>query len=100
MTNNSPDNSVRALVVRPREARRMYGDCSMDEIYEKIKTGEIASYLDGRRRLILVSSIEADIARRAQAAAATGFQAHRYPAYDPKKKRRPSPRKRATPDAA
>jgi hypothetical protein len=71
--------TVKPLVVRPRAARRLLGDCSTDELYNKIKCGELVSYLDGRRRLIVVASIEADIARRAAAAATSGFQRDRYP---------------------
>jgi hypothetical protein len=50
------------------------GDCSNSELLEKIKRGELDSYLDGRRRLITVASIKADIARNVAAAAKTGFQ--------------------------
>jgi hypothetical protein len=83
MPNLPPDPTTQPLVVRPRVARRMLGDCSADELYEKIKSGEIQSYLDGRRRLIVVASIEADIARRAAAAATNGFERERYPSRAP-----------------
>jgi hypothetical protein len=79
MPNSPPDQNAMPLVVRPRVARRMYGDCSADELYDKIKCGDVESYLDGRRRLIVVASIEADIARKAAAAQANGFQRERYP---------------------
>jgi hypothetical protein len=65
--------------VQPRVARQMYGGLSLDNLYNKIKSGEIDSYLDGRRRLITVASIEADVARNVAAAAASGFQRDRYP---------------------
>src|SRR5215212_6962036 len=73
MSSDSEDDPVKPLVVRMRGACRMYGDCSKDEVYGKIKRHEIDSYLDGRRRLIVVASIQADIARRVAAAAAAGF---------------------------
>ncbi len=73
------EDNIKPLVVRTREARRLYGNCSLDVLYEKIQRGEVESYLDGRRRLIVVASIEADIARKAAAAAARGFQRERYP---------------------
>lgn len=76
-TNDNPE-IVKPLVVRPRVARQMYGDCSADKIYEKIRSGEIESYLDGRRRVIVVASIEADIKRKAAAAKAE-FQRGRHP---------------------
>jgi hypothetical protein len=62
------------LVVRPRVARRMLGDCSQDELYRKLENGDLDSYLDGRRRLITVESIKRDIVRKAQAAVSLGFQ--------------------------
>jgi hypothetical protein len=78
MAINDNAEIVKPLVVRPRVARQMYGDCSADKIYEKIKSGEIESYLDGRRRVIVVASIEADIKRKA-AAAKAGFERGRHP---------------------
>jgi hypothetical protein len=68
------DTADAPLVVRFRQAQRMLGDCGHDELYRKIKNGELESYLDGRRRLITVASIKADIARKVTAAAETGFQ--------------------------
>ena len=65
------------LVVRPQVARVMLGNCSQDELYRKLGNGDLDSYLDGRRRLITVESIKADIARKAQAAASAGFQGAR-----------------------
>jgi hypothetical protein len=43
MAINDNAEIVKPLVVRPRVARQMYGDCSADKIYEKIKSGEIES---------------------------------------------------------
>ena len=68
------DFAIEPIVVRPRAARRMLGNCSHDELYRKIANGELESYLDGRRRLITVASIERDIARKLAAAAANGFE--------------------------
>ena len=69
-----PKPTVEPLVVRPCVARAMLGNCSQDEIYRKLKKGDLQSYLDGRRRLITVESIKQDIVRKAQAAASIGFQ--------------------------
>ena len=68
------DCGIEPAVVRVRAARTMLGNCSNDEIYRKIAAGELESYLDGRRRLITVASIKADIARRVEAAASHGFE--------------------------
>ncbi len=43
MTNNDSE-TVKPLVMRPRVARQMYGDCSADELYDKIKAGDVESY--------------------------------------------------------
>ena len=77
-----PDPGDGALVVRARRAKEMLGDCSNDELYRKIKLGELESYLDGRRRLITVASIKADIARKVAAAAEHGFQRARGADHD------------------
>jgi hypothetical protein len=66
--------TVEPLVVRPIVARRMLGDCSIEELYRKLQNGDLQSYLDGRRRLITVESIKQDIVRKAQAAVSHGFQ--------------------------
>ena len=42
---NPSDDCIKPLVVRPRVARQMYGNCSLDTIYDKIKSGEVESYL-------------------------------------------------------
>jgi hypothetical protein len=74
MPTNTIDRSVEPLVVRPAQARAMLGGCSNDELNRKIQNGELESFLDGRRRLIVVASIKADIARKVAAAAKSGFQ--------------------------
>jgi hypothetical protein len=76
------DAAIKPLVVRPRAAKQMLGNCSDEELYRKIRTGEVVSYLDGRRRLITVESIEADIARKIVAAAEQGFQRARGADHD------------------
>jgi hypothetical protein len=67
---------VEPLVVRPRVARAMLGNCSQFELYRKLARGDLDSYLDNnsRRRLISVESIRRDIQRQLDAAASTGFQ--------------------------
>jgi hypothetical protein len=51
----------------------MLGGIGEEGLYKLINSGEIKSYLDGKRRLIIVQSIEEHIARRlAQAGAARG----------------------------
>ena len=40
---NPSDDCIKPLVVRPRVARQMYGNCSLDTIYDKIKSGEVES---------------------------------------------------------
>jgi hypothetical protein len=74
MPAGSTTSAAEPLVVRPKDARRLLGDCSPGELLEKIKRGELESYLDGRRRLITVASIKADIARNVAAATKTGFR--------------------------
>src|SRR5262249_61710500 len=56
------------LVVSPAEAWRML-DCGADFGYSLIARGEIASYLAGSRRKILVSSIRDYIQRHISASA-------------------------------
>jgi hypothetical protein len=62
-------DDVEPLVVRPRVARRMLGNCGTERLWELINSGEIESYLDGKARRITVSSIKAHIARQLAAAA-------------------------------
>ena len=70
-----PSNAgIEPLVVRPRAAKVMLGDISDEKLFQKIVAGELESYLDGRRRLITVKSIKADIARNLAAAAERGFE--------------------------
>jgi hypothetical protein len=68
------DPAGEPLVVRPKQARHLYGGLSNEKLNEKIKAGDVDSYLDGRRRLITVASIKADIARNVEAAGKIGFQ--------------------------
>jgi hypothetical protein len=55
-----------ALVVKPKTAWKMLA-CSNTRGYELLAAGEITSFLDGRSRKILVSSIRAYVARRLEA---------------------------------
>jgi hypothetical protein len=73
-TDKRQHQTAEPLVVRPQVARVMLGNCSRDELWRKLQNGDLTSYLDGRRRLITVESIKADIARKAEAAASVGFQ--------------------------
>jgi hypothetical protein len=52
------------LVVRPRAARRMLGNCSEESLWQLINSRQLESYLDGRARLITVASIEAYVQRK------------------------------------
>jgi hypothetical protein len=56
--------SVEALVVRPRVARRMLGDCGNERLWQLINSGEIRSFLDGKARRISVPSIKEYIDRQ------------------------------------
>lgn len=52
-------------VVGPREAARLLNE-GINKIYNKINSGELPSYLDGRLRRIPVAAIDALIARKLQ----------------------------------
>jgi hypothetical protein len=51
------------LIVKPKDARRLLS-CSQKRLYQLINAGELGSFLDGRSRKIVVSSIEGYIARK------------------------------------
>jgi hypothetical protein len=57
------EESVRPLLVRPKRAKQLL-DCDDKKLWGLIRSGELASFLDGRARRISVASIEAYIARR------------------------------------
>jgi hypothetical protein len=59
--------TVKPLVVGTTEAGRM-GGTRKTKTFQLIKSGEYASYLDGRVRRITVESIEARIRRKLQEA--------------------------------
>lgn len=52
------------LLVRPRAARHLLGDCSNERLYKLLNTGEIESFVDGRARWIVASSLGRYISRR------------------------------------
>jgi hypothetical protein len=98
--NEQSEPAVEPIVVRPKVARQLLGGISHDRLNDKIKSGELESYLDdSRRRLITVASIKASVARRVAAAAATGFEyargARRPAAATPQSQDDPPRRKRA-----
>jgi len=53
----------RPLVVRPRVARQLLGNCGNERLYSLLNSGKIQSFRDGRVRLILVESLHAYIRR-------------------------------------
>jgi hypothetical protein len=57
------EGSIRPLVVRPRVARRLLGGISTMKLWRLLNTGQLDSYLDGRARMITVTSIERYVAR-------------------------------------
>ena len=61
-----------AIAVAPREAGRLLSLC-LTEVYERMRSGELESYRDGRARRIPMAAIHAYVARR-RAASADGWQ--------------------------
>jgi hypothetical protein len=66
----SPINDLR-LIVRPRAARRMLGDCSNETLYRLLNSGELQSFAHGRARWIVAASIERYVNRRLDEASGT-----------------------------
>jgi hypothetical protein len=62
-------DEVKPLVVRPKVARKMLGNCSSAKLYELINAGVLDSYAEGARRLITTESIHRHV-RESLAAAA------------------------------
>jgi hypothetical protein len=52
------------LLASVKVAQRMLGDPSLSFIYNLLNTGELQSFLSGRRRLITIASINSYIERR------------------------------------
>jgi excisionase family DNA binding protein len=59
-------STLTPIAVGPLDAARLMG-VSRSRIYELLNSGELPSYKDGRRRLILVADIEAWLVRLAPA---------------------------------
>ena len=77
----APSN-LKPLVTDVRGACQML-DCGHDQIYALLHAGEIASYLDGRARRIVIASLDDYVTRRRQSS--TQFQHARYPVRDLRK---------------
>ena len=74
----------RPLVVGVGKAQVLL-DCSHDQIYDLLKAGELASYIERNRRKITMESIEALVAKRL---AATGGKFQRSRSSNTKNLRR------------
>jgi hypothetical protein len=61
------DMRDKPLLVRRKQALQMLG-CGADYLYDRLNSGEIESFRDGGARWILLTSIEAYIAKRLAAA--------------------------------
>jgi hypothetical protein len=81
------DNSFLPLVVRPRVARKLLGNCGNERLYELLNSGALESFVDGRARLISVASINRYIADRL--ADAGGTPALTPAAAPPRRRARP-----------
>jgi helix-turn-helix protein len=64
----STQASVTPLAVPPQMAGHMLS-LSQSEVYERMRSGELESYQDGRARRVTVASIHAYLARRLAASA-------------------------------
>ena len=82
-----PDYNLLPLVVRPRAARRLLGNCGNERLYELLNSGAIQSFVDGRARLISVASINRYVADRL--AGAGGTPASAPAAAPPRRRGRP-----------
>jgi excisionase family DNA binding protein len=67
----SADNDLEPLAVSPKQACRLLA-IGNTRLYELIATGELATYLDGRSRRIVLQSIRERIARLLAGEGATG----------------------------
>jgi hypothetical protein len=74
MTDTPTDDPVKPLVVGMTKAEALL-DSGPDTLYDLIKSGELESYLEGKRRKITMRSIERLIQKRL--AAASGEFLHR-----------------------
>jgi hypothetical protein len=71
MAFTNSDGTYFPLIVRPRIARKLLGDCGTERLYELLNSGAIESFVDGRARWIVVASINRYIAKRLAGAGAT-----------------------------
>jgi hypothetical protein len=53
---------IEPLVVKAKVARRLLG-CGNTRLHELLGSGEIESYLDGRSRMVVLTSIKSYVAR-------------------------------------
>ena len=78
----SAASNLKPLVTDVRGACQLLG-CARDQIYDLLHAGEIASYLDGRARRIVIASLDDYVTRRRQSS--TQFEHARYPVRDLRK---------------
>jgi excisionase family DNA binding protein len=69
MRNQSNEDELLPLVVRPKTACRMLS-CGHSQLYELLNAGELESYLEGAARKITTASIHAYHERKLAAAQA------------------------------
>jgi excisionase family DNA binding protein len=73
-----PSPLVAPLAVPPSEAARMLS-IGISRLYRLLRTGELASYRDGRSRRVVVASIHEHVARQLAADPAGWRQIHPRP---------------------
>jgi hypothetical protein len=90
-TGRRPASTPEPLVVSPREAWRML-NCGNTHGYALLARNELQSYLDGRKRKIVVASVHRLIARRLASTGATDDQQQQSPPQPRRRERRPKTR--------
>jgi len=86
-TGRRPGSTPEPLVVSPSEAWRML-NCGNTHGYALLARNELQSYLDGRKRKIVVASIHRLIARRLASTGATDDQQQQSPPQRHRRERR------------